>query len=591
MLKLSPTLSLPTEAVTQTFAILAKRGSGKTYTAAVFTEELLKAGLPVVVVDPIGVWWGLRASADGQHPGLSILVVGGEHADVPITRDSGGVLAVMVAQQQISMVIDLSQFNKADQHRIMLDFSTQLYQAKAPEQYHTAVQIIMDEADEFAPQRPMPGEQTMLGAVETLVRRGRARGIGVTLITQRPAVLNKNVLTQIEVLVALRLTSPQDRAALNEWVKFHADTDTAKEMIETLPNLPIGTAWFWSPGWLEIFEKVAIRKRETLDSSSTPKAGQARVEAKSMADVNMDEIRKQLRETIERVESEDPKLLRRQISELQKKVRESERTQIQEKIRVEQVAVISREQVYELKRAAEHMVDLGNGILKQLAKHAEISITEPDQLDMAYTVNDKTGNQVAPPEKIEPQFVTKRDPATPFMKEVKRTGKIPGPLLDGDVSLRAGERRILEVLAQRYPMKVTRPQLGTLSKFKASGGTFGNYFSTLKRNGLLDESGGEILITQQGLDYLGESVPEPQTQEQLLDMWRSSLRAGEAKMLDELIGIYPASLSRVELGDRTGFTASGGTFGNYLSALRRNGLVEVDGGEVRASDTLFMAVK
>jgi hypothetical protein len=38
---------------------------------------------------------------------------------------------------------------------------------------------------------------------------------------------------------------------------------------------------------------------------------------------------------------------------------------------------------------------------------------------------------------------------------------------------------------------------------------------------------------------------------------------------------------------RTGYTASGGTFGAYLGTLRRNALVEVDGGEVRASAELF----
>ena len=42
-LKISVDLSLPPEAVTLTFAILAKRGGGKTYTALVLVEELLAA--------------------------------------------------------------------------------------------------------------------------------------------------------------------------------------------------------------------------------------------------------------------------------------------------------------------------------------------------------------------------------------------------------------------------------------------------------------------------------------------------------------------------------------------------------------------
>ncbi len=54
-LKIAGDLALPLEAVTQTFAVLAKRGVGKTYTALVLVEELLKAGLQTVVVDPIGV--------------------------------------------------------------------------------------------------------------------------------------------------------------------------------------------------------------------------------------------------------------------------------------------------------------------------------------------------------------------------------------------------------------------------------------------------------------------------------------------------------------------------------------------------------
>jgi DNA-binding Lrp family transcriptional regulator len=75
LLRISEDLSLPAEAVTETFAILANRGVGKTYTASVLVEELLKAGLQVAVSDPGGVWWGLRASADGTVPGLPIVVV------------------------------------------------------------------------------------------------------------------------------------------------------------------------------------------------------------------------------------------------------------------------------------------------------------------------------------------------------------------------------------------------------------------------------------------------------------------------------------------------------------------------------------
>jgi hypothetical protein len=97
-----------------------------------------------------------------------------------------------------------------------------------------------------------------------------------------------------------------------------------------------------------------------------------------------------------------------------------------------------------------------------------------------------------------------------------------------------------------------------------------------------------VQITQAGLDHLGAGVPlQPQTAEDLRSMWQGVLHGGERKMLDELLAAYPAALTREELGERTGYTASGGTFGAYLGTLRPNGLVEVDGGEVRASAGLF----
>lgn len=76
--------ALPLEAVTETFAILAKRGAGKTNTAVVVVEELLAHGQQAMVVDPVGVWFGLPAPGTG--PGLPVVIIGGEHADLPADR-------------------------------------------------------------------------------------------------------------------------------------------------------------------------------------------------------------------------------------------------------------------------------------------------------------------------------------------------------------------------------------------------------------------------------------------------------------------------------------------------------------------------
>jgi hypothetical protein len=82
----------------------------------------------------------------------------------------------------------------------------------------------------------------------------------------------------------------------------------------SLPSLPVGTAWFWSPGWLDLFKRVEVRRRETFDSSATPKAGAKAAEPRRLADVDLEKLKGQIAATIERARAEDPKELRRQLA-------------------------------------------------------------------------------------------------------------------------------------------------------------------------------------------------------------------------------------------------------------------------------------
>lgn len=595
MLNISPELELPEEAVTQTFAILAKRGVGKTYTANVMAEEMIKASLPIVIVDPIGVWWGLRTSADGESEGLKIVIAGGDHADVPITPESGEVIANLVVDEPISLVIDLSLMRKGEQHRFMVGFAETLYHRN-----RTALHLILDEADEFAPQRPMGQEARMLGAIEDLVRRGRARGIGVTLITQRPAVLNKNVLTQIEVLMAMRMTSPQDRKAIEEWVNTHGDPQLAHDMINSLPSLPIGQAWFWSPGWLEEFKLIKIRRRETLDSSSTPKAGQVATEARATATVDLEALKERLAHTIERMEDEDPKVMRQRITDLQKKLREAQ--SIKEVIK--EVPVLPKEAVKQLADTATELIKMGESIMGALrgqfgpVKVYNVPVVEPEKLG---TGIDGRMPDVTKVERFGPlmeigEDVTGKsfkDPdGPPDTRSVEERWEGPNSINTAEKPhLKAGARKILEILARHHPMKVTRSQAGMLSGFRITGGTFKTYWSVLVRAGYIAEEGSDVWVTPAGLEEAGVEAQEPLTTEEVVEMWHGVLKAGARAMLDIVIDEYPKQVTRDQLAEFTAMTVSGGTFKTYLSVLRRNGLVEEDGDMIRASEALFKLEK
>src|SRR5438128_1179454 len=138
-LRIACDLELPVDAVTETIAILAKRRSGKSYTARKLVEQLLDAHLQVVIVDPKGDWWGLRSSADGSRPGYPILIAGGEHADVPLDPDAGEALAGFVIEQRVNLLLDLSLFRKHAVATFMTGFLETLYRLKAREEYRTPV--------------------------------------------------------------------------------------------------------------------------------------------------------------------------------------------------------------------------------------------------------------------------------------------------------------------------------------------------------------------------------------------------------------------------------------------------------------------
>ena len=170
----SDDLTLPIEIVTQTQVILAKKGAGKTYTAAVEIEEALKLKQQIVVLDPTGAWWGLKASADGEKAGFPIAIFGGEHADIPLEESAGEVVATAIVERQFSAVIDLSLFRKGQMHRFLVPFLETLYRINR----HSLL-LVVDEADFAAPQKPFGEEARTLGAMQDIVRRGRIRGTGL----------------------------------------------------------------------------------------------------------------------------------------------------------------------------------------------------------------------------------------------------------------------------------------------------------------------------------------------------------------------------------------------------------------------------
>lgn len=579
-IRLASDFALPADAVTQTFAILAKRGVGKTYTALVLVEELLGAGAQVVIADPVGVTWGLRAAANGKDPGLPIIVMGGDHGDVPLEASAGKVVAEFVVDTRSSVVLDLSLLRKGDQVRFMTDFAETLYHRnRAP------LHLVLDEADAFAPQRPLHGQERMLGAIQDLVRRGRARGIGVTLVTQRAAVLSKDVLTQVEVLVALRTIAPQDRAAIEAWIQAHDAHGQRDEFMASLASLPIGTAWFWSPGWLDVFQKVKVRQRRTFDSSATPKVGATPAGPKKLAEVDLEALKGQIAATIEKAKAEDPRELRKRIGELEGELRKrptSEPASKEKRVEVK-IAVTKEPHVRRLEVTTKRL-DGAVGRFEKAAAVVASALTEALASRGVVRADELAAREATKPAPVTFPGDPRSAPPASTRAAPPRPTSAHGP---GDPDVGGGGlRRILIALAQR-PQGLTLRQIGVRAGLSSRSGTFSTYMSRGRQRDWIRDGGpgGASTITGAGLEALGKYEPLP-TGRDLLEHWLRELgESGAARILRAVAEAYPEALSLEEVGKRADLNPRSGTFSTYLSRLRTLELIE-GRGMVRASGEL-----
>src|SRR5271170_3886939 len=169
---------LSADALDDRIAIVGTAGSGKTYAA----KGLLESGARVAIVDPLGVWWGLRASADGAAPGYPVVVFGGRHADVPITAEMAAALGRLIAGQALACVVDLSELgSSAARRRFMAAFAEALYEAN-----EEPLHLVPDEADLWAPQRPIKGWEGLLGHIGVTTRKCSECTTSGTLSELRP---------------------------------------------------------------------------------------------------------------------------------------------------------------------------------------------------------------------------------------------------------------------------------------------------------------------------------------------------------------------------------------------------------------------
>lgn len=579
---------IPEAALKKHIAILGMNGSGKTSVAkSQIIEPALEAGERVCNIDPTGVGWGLRLSSSGKSKGFPVYIVGGDRADFPLFKRDGNAWAEIVGTSSDSFVFDTSQMTVTDRSLWFTDFAEALIRRNSG-----PLKLVLDEAHLFAPQGGAKSggvAPEMLHATNNLLALGRSKGLRITMISQRPAKLHKDSLTQAHTLIAMMLMAPQDRDAVRDWIADQADPGTGKEIIASLPGLAPGEGWIWAPRE-KVLERVKFPRPRTFDSSSAPDAGDG--EAISLSPINPDAIKAKLATVAKETVANDPKALRAEISRLGIELQKASKN-ITQNITAPDVDAIekARKQGFEqaekkLKNAMRREL---NAKLKQglssMRKHALDALDRIDEELKEINGKDAVlaiefNASAAPPV---PRPAPSASPRTPSPVKSR------APLSNGAGEDRplGAERKPLAALAAVAPAGMTEGQWRVAAGFKNSG-TWSTYRGRLLGAGRIEQRGDVWFATDQGVADLGDHVPTmPPPGKELVEFWISRI-SGVGPILRRLADVYPEAIARDQLAADVGQVPTSGTYSTYLGRLRTPGLIEVTRDKmVRASPMLM----
>ena len=158
-----------------------------------------------------------------------------------------------IVQKGQTTILNMRGVNADTAQLVVKRLATALYEL-AKEGKVPPMMVLFEEAHNYCPQ----GEATECSKIiRTLAQEGRKFGLGLCIITQRPARVDKNVLSQCNSQIILKITNPLDLKAVTSSIE-----GLTAGMDDSIQRLPIGMALV-SGGGLGFPMIVEVRPRET----------------------------------------------------------------------------------------------------------------------------------------------------------------------------------------------------------------------------------------------------------------------------------------------------------------------------------------
>jgi len=568
-------MTIPVAALERHIGILGKTGSGKSNAAKVLAEGIMQGGGRVCVIDPTGTWWGVRLWPNGKPSRFKPVIFGGNHADIAISAEHGAAVGEAIATASSSAIIDTRLMTVGARTRFFTGFGEALLRTnKGP------LHLIIDEAHLFAPQGKVndPQSGAMLHAANNLVSLGRGIGLRIMLISQRPAKLHKDSLTQIETLVALRLIAPHDRRAIDDWIGEWADPAKGKEITASLASLPTGTAWVWSPE-INLLDQIKFPLAATFDSGKPLSFGEA---APELTPIDIKEVGDRLDNIRQEAEANNPARLKAEINRLTAALNKSPKHDMPDPAAIEAAQAKAYSDGYkEGRKAGQHDA----WIEGESAIRAEIGRLQQDSDSVARDAaavhrSLKSLDQAIAKfsNRPRPDVQNPAPAATAPVRQLKRPSPIAPKteVSGGRLILTNPQSALLATLAWWRAMghaEPTRAQIAAKVGWKVGGSNLRNRFADLSGLGLIEyPSTGLVRLTEAGV----AAAPEPDVADGLIESIRRELTNPQRSLFDVLLNAA-GPMSREQIGAALGWEPGGSNLRNRLADLSARELIRYPG--------------
>ncbi|WP_276301188.1 helicase HerA domain-containing protein [Halorussus lipolyticus] len=240
------------EVLTGRAFITGKSGSGKSNTMSVVAEKLLDGGYPVMLVDTDGEYYGLKEEYELLHAGAD------DECDIQVNPEHAERLASLALEDNVPIILDVSGYlNEDDGKELLTEVARQLFAKE--KKLKKPFLMVVEEVHEYIPEG---GGMDECGRMLIKIgKRGRKHGLGIAGISQRPADVKKDFITQCDWLVWHRLTWNNDTKVVGRIL--------GREYADAIEDMGDGEA-FLTTDWSEETRRVQFHRKQTFDAGATP---------------------------------------------------------------------------------------------------------------------------------------------------------------------------------------------------------------------------------------------------------------------------------------------------------------------------------